>query len=361
MTSSLRLARAPWRRPARPSVAVLAWSANGDRAGELARALGGEARCYYDLKIVDRRLVPVRYLLSAVRTLGYVVRRRPRAVVATNPPIVPGLIAWAYGRAAGAHVVLDSHPSAFDPHVHAQLARQLPVHRWLTPRVAATIVAGADLEGVVRSWGGTPIVLHEAEPAWRVAPAGPPAQRPRILAIGIFSYDEPVAEVLDAARMLSDCDIALTGDLRRCPSDLRRHPPPNVRFTGYLRGEAYRAALEQADVILSLTTRSEGACRAAHEAVEARRPLVASDWPTMRELFPHAVHVDNDAAAIAGGVRAALARHAELTAGAGEARAVQRARVAAQLARLRAALELPSARTDRTPGSAPPALVRSAA
>ena len=46
--------------------------------------------------------------------------------------------------------------------------------------------------------------------------------------------------------------------------------------------------------------------RAAYEAVYAGRPLIISDSPERRDLFPHAIHVTNDAASIEQGLRLAV-------------------------------------------------------
>ena len=43
--------------------------------------------------------------------------------------------------------------------------------------------------------------------------------------------------------------------------------------------------------------------RAAYEAVYARRPLVVSDWPVGRELFPYAVHTTNEEESLARAIR----------------------------------------------------------
>jgi glycosyltransferase involved in cell wall biosynthesis len=340
-------------RPGQLSVAVIAWTANPGRSTDVARVLGGDARVFFDLGIVNRRYVPIRYALSAARTVAFLAVRRPRSVVAINPPVVPGLIAWAYGRLTGAPVVLDSHPSAFDPNAHAELARQIPLHRWLTKRVAATIVASPELGHVVHVWGGTPIVFHEAAGPWRVAPPRPLSGRPRVLSIGTFAPDEPTAAVIEAARMLPDCDFTLTGDPRRCQPDVRARAPRNVDFPGFLRGERYSAALEDADVIVSLTSRPQSVSRASYEAVYALRPLVSSDWPITRELFPEAVHVANDAASIADGVREAVTRHDELVDRAQAALQRQQARVDEQLAQVRRALHLPPAGHPPPPSSTP--------
>ena len=90
--------------------------------------------------------------------------------------------------------------------------------------------------------------------------------------------------------------------------------------------------------MLALATQPESVMRVACEAVWHGRPLVVSDLPINRTLFPHAIPVASTAAAIAAGVSDALVRHAELRARAPRARALQEARWDAQRAALQAAL-----------------------
>jgi hypothetical protein len=78
--------------------------------------------------------------------------------------------------------------------------------------------------------------------------------------------------------------------------------------------------------------------RAAYEAVYAERPLVVSDWPALRDAFPHAVHVGPQAEAIHDGLRAALDDLPQLRAAAASARSAQDGRWAAQVATLREAI-----------------------
>jgi glycosyltransferase involved in cell wall biosynthesis len=127
----------------------------------------------------------------------------------------------------------------------------------------------------------------------------------------------------------------VTGDLSKCPRRLREAASPNVRFTGFLSGEDYELALLDADVVLALTTEPSSVVRAGYEAVYAERPLVVSDWPASREVFPHAVHVTNDAVGIAAGLRRAVFEHERLVQAAPAAVALQRSRWDAQLDALR--------------------------
>ncbi len=318
----------------RPAVGFVAWSRVSGREVEIAEALGGQARCFYPWWLGRRASTPLRYAVSAFGTIAYLARHRPRAVIATNPPIFPGLLALAYGRLAGAPVLLDSHPSAFGRKGDRLSARLLPLHAWLTRQVTATLVTTQDWVGQVSAWGGSGQIVHEAPSGWsQTRPRALPA-RPVVLFAGVFAADEPVAELMEAARRLPAVELQVTGDLRRCPPALRAVAPENVTFLGFLAGPEYRQAVERADVVLALTTEPTSVMRAAYEAVYAGRPLVVSDWPVLEALFPHAVHVGNHADGIAAGLSEALRRHAELVAACPAAAAVQRERWERQLTAL---------------------------
>ena len=317
----------------RPKVSFIAWAEDSGRASEIAQALGGEARAFYRLRIVWKPLVPLRYLLNAIGTCGYLLSRRPRAVIVTNPPIFPGLIALLYCAVTKAPLVLDSHPSAFGD---APMAKQVAgIHAWLTRRAATTIVTVRELAEIVQSWGGEADIVHEAPPAHRATPASPLSGRPRIVYVGRFAGDEPTAEVIEAARLVPEADVLITGDVRKCPPLLRNSAPGNVTFTGFLTGHDYDRALERADAIMVLTRHPLAVNRGAYEAVYFERPLIISDLPAMTPLFPYAISVGNDAASIARGIELTVRRHRDLLSACPQARALQEQRWQQQLDRLR--------------------------
>ena len=312
-------------------VAFVAWSSVGGRSQEIAAALSGDSRCYFDFNIVAKPLVPLRYAASAARTVAYLAARRPSALIVSLPPALLGLLALAYGRLTGARVVLDSHPTAFS----AKRRLSGPLHRWLTPRVAGTMVTGAPLDGQVAAWGGTPIEVHEAPPGWEVAPARELGATPTLLFVCRLAPDEPVEEAVEAARMVPEARFRITGDIRKVSPALRAGAPPNVEFTDFLTREHYVRAVEEADVVMTLTRVRESVPRAAYEAVYARRPLIiASEIDCGPELFPSAIAVANTPESISAGVRAAIADHATLVRAADEAHATQMRRWEDQLAAL---------------------------
>jgi glycosyltransferase involved in cell wall biosynthesis len=322
----------------RPPVSFIAWSPLGGRSEEIAGALGGEARCFYRRGRFGKLSVLGRYLWSAVETVRYLRARRPRTVIATNPPIFPALVAFTYARARGARLALDSHPGGFGLQGDRFSRLLQPLHVWLVRRAATTLVTDDRLARRVDGWGGRADIVHEAPIDWRGMPRRTLRARPRVLFVCIFQRDEPVGEVLEAARRCPELDFDVTGDPAKCPSKLREGAPPNVRFVGFLTGEDYERAVLDADVVLTLTTEPSSVVRAGYEAVYAERPLVVSDWPVSREVFPHAVHAANDAPGIAAGLRRAVSEHERLVAVAPQALALQRARWDEQLTALRSRL-----------------------
>lgn len=322
-------------------MSFIAWVPEGSRAGSISQALDGEWRTFYDLRINREELVPVRYLLSAARTLFYLVRRRPHAVIVQTPPVPAAALVLAWARLAKARVVLDTHPASFALDGRRLDRMMMPLLSALVKRSAGCIVTTPELGREISHWKGRPMVVHEAPMRWseRAEPRSCSGQR-RVLFICTFAPDEPLMDVLEAARRLPDVTVQITGDLRRLPERARREAPPNVEWLGYLMGDEYVSALERADVLMALTVRRESVQRSAHEAVDALRPLVLSEWPHMRELFPYAVLVENHPAAIAAGMEEALGRCDELSALAPEARAAQHRRWREQLGELRVALGL---------------------
>ena len=325
----------------RARVSFVAWGAVSGRSAEIAEALGGEARCFYPPGSGARPPVLVRYLLSAVRTVDYLVRVRPDLVIVTNPPVVAGCVALAWARWAGASVALDSHPGGFGAQGDTVSARLQLLHRWLVRRVDLTMVTAEGFCRQVESWGGTAVIVHEAPGNWIPVPP-PDHRRPRVLCVGRFAGDEPVDVVFAAAALAPECDFVVTGNIDDCPPSLRRSVPDNVTLAGFLGPDDYRTAVSEASMILTLTTEPLSVMRAAYEAVYAGRPVIVSDWPINRDLFADAVHVGHQPEDLAAGVRRLAADYKEALARTGAARERQLDRWEAQRTALLEAADSPA-------------------
>jgi len=317
------------RRHRRRGLLFLSWGAIAGRAAELAAALGGDARAYFAPGPGRRPPVLLRYLLSSVLTGATLLARRPRVVVVTNPPVVAAAVTWCWTRLIGATLVLDSHPGGFGAQGDRLSARLQGLHRFVARRSAFCLVADEAWRARLAAWGVDAEVVHEAPDGWDGAPRAP-GGRLRVLCVGRFAPDEPVAAVLGAAGLVPELDLAITGDVSLCPAGLRDGAPGNVAFVGFLAAAAYQEAVADADAVLTLSTEPSSVMRAAYEAVYARRPLVVSDWPLNRALFPTAVHVLHTPEALAEGLARLAADYPSFQASAESARTAQLARWEAQ-------------------------------
>ncbi|HXZ61291.1 MAG TPA: WecB/TagA/CpsF family glycosyltransferase [Acidimicrobiales bacterium] len=320
--------------PTRPPV-FIAWGLVGRRAHELAAELGADVLACYPPGGPARPPVLRRYLLSTLATARYLVARRPSAVIVTNPPIIPSLLALAYTSLTGRPLVVDDHPGAFGAMGYTVGKRLEPLHKMVARRARGCLVTDAQWVDVVRSWGGRGVILHESPGTIEPAPRRTCREHPEILFVSVFARDEPVDEVLGAARLVPEMRVRVTGDRAKAP---QVPVPDNVELVGLLDFDDYVEALRGADVVLALTTEPTSAMRAGFEAIWAEKVLVVSDWPLSKELFPSAVPVANTAEAIAAGLREAVADHAALTGRSRDARGEQLAKWEEQVSELQSLL-----------------------
>ncbi len=292
--------------------AAVAWAPYSRRSEMFARELGGKLHCVHHLKFRSPMHAPFKYLMQAVHTLWVLARERPTAVHVQNPPFVCGLVVDLYCRISGARFITEFHSAAFG----RAWRWSLPIQKYLARRAAMNIVTSDHWARIVGSWGGRTVVMHDPFldlPQGKVYRLGSGFN---VAFIGTFAEDEPIDDVLSAARLVPDVHFYITGDLDKAPVGVAADAPDNVTFTGFLdmNGE-YLGLLREADAVMVLTTRDDTLQLAGCEAVAVGKPLVTSDWSYLRDLFGGvAIFVEPTSVAIARGVREVKERHAELIA-----------------------------------------------
>jgi glycosyltransferase involved in cell wall biosynthesis len=155
----------------------------------------------------------------------------------------------------------------------------------------------------------------EVRPETYECPQGAPYSRARPWVVVPCSYDadEPLAELQQATRMLPEVTFFMTWYREKLPPAFARNVGPNVIFTGFLPQSQFDALLAHADLILVLTTRDGTQPSGASEALAFGKALVISDLQIIRSLFPAgAVYTNNQASAIAKGIRTGLSQKSQL-------------------------------------------------
>lgn len=275
-----------------------------------------------------------KYAGQAWRTWRILRRERPAAVFVMVPPVFAALVVWAYCALHRAQFVLDAHTAAF---LHPRWRAWQWLQRLVSRRAATTIVTNEHLAGVVRAGGGRATLVPDVPVRFA---AIEPLERTTEFLVAVvcsFNYDEPVVEMLNAARALPGVKFMMTGNPNRLSSELKANKPANLTLTGFMPDAAYAGLLTSADAVMSLTTRDHTMLRAAYEAIYQGTPVIVSDWPLLRSAFDEgSVHVGNIASAIAEGIRKMERDHAAYRAGAMRLRERKLERWTATLAELRA-------------------------
>ena len=277
-----------------------------------------------------------KYAGQAWRTWKILRRERPDAVFVMVPPVIAALVVWAYGALYRVPFVLDAHSAAF---LHPRWRSWQWLQRAMSRRAATTIVTNEHLSSLVRDAGGRATLVPDVP--IKFAAIEPLARKTDFLVAVVcsFNYDEPIADILNAARQLPAVQFMMTGNPKPLSAELKANWPANVTLTGFLSDAAYAGLLTSADAVMSLTTRDHTMLRGAYEAIYQATPVIVSDWPLLRSAFDEgAVHVVSDADVIAQGIRRMQRDHDAYRAGAARLRARKLEQWTRTLAELRAAV-----------------------
>lgn len=329
----------------------VSWAPHCSRSDHTARELGGRSFMVYAgwLGSHPVTILP-KYAVQAIMTLRLLRRERPDAVCVMSPPVIAALPVLAYAWWHGTRVIVDAHTCAF---VLPRWQRLQWLQRWVCRRALTTIVTNAHLAGLVRAWGAHATIVPDVPIDFAVSTPHLRDAAFHVTAVCSFDSDEPVEAMFEAAARLPDVRFFVTGDPSGLQRDLRARVPANMVLTGFVPAPAYAGLLIGADAVLDLTTHDHTMLRGAYEAIYQGVPVVISDWPILREAFPEgAIHVANDADAIAAGIARARRDHARLRAEAQHLAGVKRVQWAAirddLLARLRASPQRNALRVTST-------------
>lgn len=301
MTSGLGAARRRSSVPHGPPV-FLVWGppSHARRSRIFARALGVELTLVYSTHRRGMLVAPAKYAYQAIATAIALGRRQPGLVLVQSPPSFAVMVVALYAALTGARYIVDAHSAAM---LSPYWTRPRWLLRLVSRRATATVVTNHHFADQIESWGGKALVVRDI-PA--VFPEGPPCPLPdgfHVLVVNTFSADEPLGQVIEAARALDGVTFHVTGDVTRAQPATLADAPPNVTFTGFVPDEDYYALMRAADAVMCLTTRDHTMQRGACEALSLGRPIITSDWPLLRDYFRRGtVHVDNTAAGIRRGV-----------------------------------------------------------
>ncbi len=292
-------------------VVFISWANSCSRSDNIARELGGTSyKIYWGWLGSHPLTVWLKYFGQFIETQWVLWRERPDVVFVMIPPLFASLAVLPYCWLRKKPFVQDSHTAAF---LHPRWQKLQWLQSWLCRKAATTNVTNSFLARRVTDAGGHATLVRDVPVIYPIRSSFPRSQRFTVATVCSFNYDEPIAEIFEAAAQLPEVDFYVTGNPRDLDPELAPKAPANLRLTGFLPDDQYGALLRDADIVLTLTTRDHTMLRGAYEAIYLGTPVVISDWPVLREAFPRgAVLVNNTVEGLVRGIRQAMKRLPEL-------------------------------------------------
>jgi glycosyltransferase involved in cell wall biosynthesis len=331
------------------AIHFLVWAPYSTRAEGLSPPLGASLDMLsYKTKI--KAYAPIKYPFLFSKTLSLLASKKldDTVIICQSPPIFCPLTAILYSlikKSKNIRVVIDAHTATFErpwtfPILNA-------VTRWTIRNAWAIIVTNAKLQELIyHQYGVLPIVLEDGpllsgetlnyRPSnKRISNGGdhhryqrqhfPVQYNPSmthqfkskhesagknfaIAVISSFASDEPIQEIIEAARSLQDTTtFYITGENSRISARKLlewKRSARNIIFTGFLDCAEYIYLLEKVDAIMVLTKRDYTMLSGAHEALALEKPLITSDWQPLRQYFVGGtVYVNNSVSEIVDAVK----------------------------------------------------------
>lgn len=313
-TGAAQLARGP----SKGGLALhLAWTAFQRRQVSMAEICELEAVFLPVTKAPSRWRKAWSYLGLALQTFRLLAARRPEVVWVQLPQVPLLWVALVYRALSRGkvQVVADCHNAQLrDPWV------SFPLAQWSLARADVVLVHNHEMLAQAQrlGWPRERLLVLEDVPPGGQADRGPSglarkhlaAPKPWVVFPGSFAADEPIAELLQAARLVPEATFIITGrteNAARRGHDLSQ-APANVVMPGFLPVDVFDDLLRESDCVLALTREEGIQLSVCNEALGFGRALVASDTVLLRELFGEAAVMvpGGDPAALAAACRQAL-------------------------------------------------------
>lgn len=267
------------------------WAEQDSRSYSLAYHLKAKNHFIHSLNINSKIFAPLKYIINTFITLNLLNKENPDVIFIVNPPVFAVLIVWLYCIFHDCTYVVDTHSVAFTAR---RWVLFLWLYRFLSKRALINILHNKPLEQKVANWLAPTTIIGEVIYQLKTGKIYPFRKGFSVVFVSLFSEDEPLEEVIEAARKTPSVNFYITGSLRRAPLSIIKESPDNVIFTDFLPEEEYGALLKGSDIVICLTKNDNTMQNGAYEALTLGRPIITSNWPVLRNMYyKGAICVDN--------------------------------------------------------------------
>ena len=281
----------------------LVWAQTARRAMTLADV--------FDAKLillsVSRKSLFLRltnYFYLSIRTFIILIQEEPDLIFVQSPPIHILFPLYTYTMFRKFDFVIDAHTGALvGKGWHYPI--YLKLFRFFARRAVLTIIPNGALVSYLLPWRLPYFILEDGIPGLSAEPSAALART--VAVISGFGADEPLSEVIKAAKSIPDVRFYITGNFQNLGKKIPLDLPENLTFTGFLAESDYVALLKKMSLIMVLTTRPHTILCGAYEGLSLEKPMILSDTKILRSHFPKGVvYVVNTAAGIELGIQEAF-------------------------------------------------------
>jgi hypothetical protein len=247
-----------------------------------------------------------RYAICCWKTWRIISTQKPKKLIVQNPSIILALYSLMLRIFYRYKLIVDAHNEAITPYIHNNwLVRFLS--KLIIRHSDRTIVTNSRVAEKVASLNGRHLVLPDILPKVDPIPPRPLGSPPyNVTFICTYAGDEPYSEVFESAKSLEGkANIYVTGKI---PNHIDTEAlAKNLYLTGFIPDDEYWKLLKNSHIIIDLTTMDDCLVCGAYEAIALLKPLILSSNLASISLFgKFAVHIDNNAQAIANAIHGIL-------------------------------------------------------
>lgn len=239
-----------------------------------------------------------RYPFLITRTILMLLKKRPAVVFVQNPSIVLTSAVIFLRHIFQYKVIVDRHSNFKFEHENSRALRWRLFHflsRYTLKNSDLTIVTNDPLKEICEHNKARAVVLQDRIPSMQkydqeaVLPFFEGGNEVfNIMAVTTFNEDEPIDEIISAARRLPDqYRVYLTGNYRKRFSDDEKEllKKNGIIFTGFIDEANYQTLMFSADAVIVLTKKEFILNCGAYEAIAFGKPMILSNTDTIRGYF----------------------------------------------------------------------------
>jgi len=261
----------------------------------------------------------IRYPVLLAKTFLLIMQYRPKILYVQNPSIVLAALAAFLKPFFRYKLIVDRHSNFKLATLSSALFKWRIFHslsRFSIRKADYTIVTNKTLFDLVNEWHGRAVVLQDKLPDLEKIEPRPLKGEFNIVCVSTFSPDEPIFEIVEAAKTVNDSvHIYITGRYQNYSriSELQKIMPKNVTTTGFLSEQDYLQLLNSVDAVMVLTTEDDLLTCGAYEAVALKKPMILSKTKAITSYFNKgAVYTDADMRSIAKSIMGVQAQYSDL-------------------------------------------------